>query len=301
MRLISDAYTRNQVYNLGGNQILGSAVPAADQYAYIPLPLWTMPDNAGFNPVLAGDLLAQQVQIRITMNAPNTLIKTAAPAVAGSIVGNLYSVGYFQAEFLRMKDRHQSLANEKDFDSKTYVSPLPCDFDQTELIQTLPAGSGANTPITFSGFQFGEVKAVQVFLTSDDAADVANPTVYFAPKAVTLQYAGTNYAQYDDFSSRLWNIMDGTAQSAVNTNVLSAGAGVWNSAPGLSEWVMLPLAQPISNEKSVEVQANGMVISNGSITLIVTPPDAKQYKVHCVPILRGALSYSRGSGNILIG
>lgn len=304
LRLASNAGTKQAIYTLGGSEVLGST--ALPQYAFIPLPLWTMPDNGGFANPINGDLLAQQVQIRVQMRAPSDFMYSpgAGTAVTSAVSPpTQYQVGYFQAEFLRLVDRAQSIAPKVQED--TYVSPLACDFDQSELSQKL-AASANQQQLTFSGLIFGQTKMIQVFLTSDDPADAANASVFYAPLSVSMTYAGTVYASYENFSSRIWNVMDGNAPSSVSGNNRTVAAGAWVTDPAslstLSEYVNLPLSQPISNDHATEIQVHGMNISNGSITLnIVSPNPAKVYTVHIVPVLRGALSYSRGSANILIG
>ena len=302
LRLASNSGVKEQLYNLGGNEVLGPT--ASQQYAYIPLPLWTMVDNGGFAPPVNGDLLAQQVQIRVQMRAPKDIMFSPG---AGTVVAPafspppLYSVGFFQAQFLRLVDRAQSIAPKVQED--TYVSPLACDFDQSELSQTLPVGARDDFPLTFSGLIFGQTKMVEVFLTSNDPTDVANQAVFVAPQSIAMTFAGTVYASYSNGSAALWNILDGTAPASVNANLRTVSGGAWVAASNvLSQYVILPLSQPISNDHATEIQVHGMNISNGSITLNITSPDpTKEWTVHVVPVLRGALSYSRGSANILIG
>lgn len=302
LRLASNSGVKEQLYNLGGNEVLGPT--SSQQYAYIPLPLWTMVDNGGFAPPIAGDLLAQQVQIRVQMRAPKDIMfspGSGTAVVAAVSPPALYSVGYFQAEFLRLVDRAQSIAPKVQED--TYVSPLACDFDQSELSQVLPALATDNFPLTFSGLIFGQTKMVEVFLTSNDPADLANQAIFVAPKSISMTFAGTVYASYDNGSAALWNILDGTAPASVNAVSRAVVGGAWAlpSNP-LSQYVVMPLSQPISNDHATEIQVHGMNISNGSITLNITSPDpSKAWTVHVVPVLRGALSYSRGSANILIG
>ena len=307
LRLASNSGTKQAIYNLGGSEVLGST--AKPQFAFIPLPLWTMPDNGGFANPINGDLLAQQVQIRVQMRAPSEymyspVVGPASTAVTGAVSPpEKLDVGYFQAEFLRLVDRAQSIAPKVQED--TYVSPLACDFDQSELSQVLLANSSSQQ-LTFSGLIFGQTKMIQVFLTSNDPDDAANSSVFYKPLAVTMSYAGTVYASYENNSSAIWNVMDGTAPSSVSGNNRVVAAGAWVTTPSvistLSEYVNLPLSQPISNDHSTEIQVNGMNISNGSVTLsIVSPDPTKEFTVHLVPVLRAALSYSRGSSNILIG
>ena len=302
LRLASNSGTKQGIFDLGGNQVLG---PTADaQFAYIPLPLWSMPDNGGFNSPIAGDCLAQQVQLRVNLNPPSSFMyspgsgTSVLPAVSPPAS---YGKGYFQCEFLRLVDRGQSIADK--IQSDTYVAPLACDFDQSELSQVLRIGAAPETPLTFSGFIFGQCKMVQVFLTSNDPDDAANANVFVLPKSLRLTYAGTVYADYNDGSSQLWNLMDGNSPAAVSTVTRNVVGGVWSDAASvLTQYVNLPLSQPISNDHATEIQVHGMNISNGSCTLNVTSPDVtKEYTVHVVPVLRGAISYSRGSANILIG
>jgi hypothetical protein len=126
------------------------------------------------------------------------------------------------------------------------------------------------------------------------------------PKSVVAIYAGQQFAVYRDQSSQMWGLLDGTAPNNVTGNVLVSAGGIWSNAVAsssalLSSWVSLPFSQPLGSDYESMIMVNGKALTNGSCTLQITPPDAAGYVVHVVPVLVGAVAYSRGSANILIG
>jgi hypothetical protein len=150
----------------------------------------------------------------------------------------------------------------------------------------------------------GQVRGLQVWLTKN--SDGLNPVVWYKPDSVKCIFAGQVYAQYENGSSAIWNLIDGTAPAAVNGSLLAVAAvpgptAYLTSTPVLSEYCLLPFAQPSHNDYEADIMVSGMRITNGSITLIITPPDASAYTLHCVPILNAAIAYSRGSASLLIG
>ena len=80
LRLACNSGVKEALYSLAGSEQLGPT--AAASYAYIPLPLWSMPDNGGFASPVNGDLLAQQVQIRVQMRAPSAFMYSPGAGTA---------------------------------------------------------------------------------------------------------------------------------------------------------------------------------------------------------------------------
>lgn len=296
---------RDAILSLGGAECKSADDFAKPQRAYIPLSFFTTPSNDGLDVPVASDLLGSQIQVTATVAsssafwAANSAYVPSPPTTIAGVLPTVFNTAYFQVEQLSMMDRGMSLASRPgvNMDTSTYLQSLRS-FDQQELGAQLAAG-GAQQTVTLNGFMSGQVRALQVWLTKNN--DSLNPNVWYVPDSIRCTFAGQVYAQYDNGSSRIFNLIDSTAPSAVNASLLSAPGNVPVSIPVLSEWAILPFAQPSSNDYEADMLVAGLRITNGSVTLNVTPPTADAYTLHCVPILNAALAYSRGSATLLIG
>lgn len=301
LRMCKTLSQRDAILSLGGDECKAAADFQSVRYAYIPLSFWSAPSCDGLEVPIASDLLGQQIQVTATIAGMDAVFTGVAAGWAGPTPAALptaFNVGYFQVEQLELMDRAMSLATRADMDKATYIQSIRS-FDQQELIGQLAAQAGEQN-ITFSGFMSGQVRALQVYLT--DNTDPVNANVFVVPRDVTLTYAGQKFAEYRDGSSRIWNLIDGTAPSALDASKLVPSAGVWTSVPALSEYALLPFAQPIANDYEADLMVAGKMISNGSATLTIVSPDpTKTYTIHVVPILNAAIAYSRGSATVLIG
>jgi hypothetical protein len=302
MRLCRTQSQRDAMLQLGGAECKVAADFAVDQYAYIPISVFAAPSADGISMPLSGDLLAQQVQITAEI-APTSAFWVANPTV-GTTVGNIptaFTTGTFQVEQLVMTDRAMSLANRVDLNTHSYNMPLP-DFDQQEVRIPL-AASAAPQPVVLTGFRAGQVKKLQIWLTRD--SDTLNRSLWIKPQSVQVLYAGVIYSQYDNGSSAIWNLLDGTARSAAEHSRLAAGAvaGPMVSTPALSEWVELPFAQPTGNDYDGEVLVNGKEITNGIVNLQITAPpplnSADTYTLHVAYVYNCTASFSRGSCDLV--
>lgn len=298
LRQVKTQTQKTAILTLGGNQV--SSIAAGDygknQYAYIPLSFWKSASVDGFEPVIASDLLGQQIQIRVTFNSPSSLFYATGGGVAPP---SSFNLGYFQVQQLNMYNKGQSLAVEEDMSEHTYVAPLR-GHDQQELTAQIGSGWSPRQAVTISGIMSGQVRTVQVYLT--DNAAPQNAAVFTAPAEVTLQYAGVNYAQYNDGTAAVWNLLDSSAPSSVPANSLSFAGSTLTTASVASTWAVLPFSQPTNADFEATMLVAGKPVTNGSITLFITSPDtSKNWTLHVVPTLNSAIAYSRGSANILIG
>lgn len=290
---------RDSILSLGGNECKVPSDFDVDQYAYIPIPIWCAPSDDGLNVPLPSDLLSQQIQLTVSLNPPSAIFTEAITGGGAPIAVPLptqFDTAYFQVEQLIMSDRSMSLANKVDMDTHMYVMPLPT-FSQQELTFT-PVAQAGEQQITLTGFRAGQVRKVVLWLTRD--SDPANSFVWVAPRRATLLYAGEIYADYRDGSSKLWNLIDGTAPAAVNSSALSGGAvSVWTSSPVLSQWCELPFANPTGADYEAEVFTHGKEILNGVANLILQTPDASQYTLHVQYIYNASVGFSRGSAELI--
>jgi hypothetical protein len=307
MRLCRTKEQRQAMLTLGGAECKSAADFTKDQYAYIPISFFASPSADGISLPLSADLLSQQVQITAEI-APatsfwklNILPPAAAPVLAFNLP-SAFTVANFQVEQLVMKDRGMSAANSEALMTGSYNMPLP-EFDQQEVLIPVPStagplGPGVSQPLVLTGFRAGEVKKLQIWLTKND--DPLNATLWYKPSSVEVLYAGVIYAKYDNGSSAMWNLLDGTAPSAIDQSVLTpGGAAVMTSVGAVSEWVELPFAQPTGNDYDGQVLVSGLAVTNGIVNLQLTPPTNEAYTLHVLYSYNCTASFSRGSCELI--
>lgn len=302
MRLCRTKEQRNSMLSLGGSEV-GTGSPAVgltvDQYAYIPISVFSAPSSDGIGLPLPMDASSQQVQITVELNPPSAFWSLNTVAVPAALPAQ-FDVGYFQVEQLTMEDRGMSIANRVDLNTHSYNMPLP-DFDQQEFVLPL-ANSAVSQPVVLSGFRAGQVKRLQCWLSKGSDAAL-NPGKWYKPKAVTALYAGVIYSQYNDGSSSIWNLLDGTAPAGVDYSTLSqtAPATTFASSSTLNEWVELPFAQPTDGrDYTGEMLVNGKEITNGIVNLqITTPTAAADWTLHVVYVYNCTASFSKGSVDLI--
>ena len=275
---------------LGGSECKVAGDFAVNQYAYIPVPVWCLPGADGLGVPLPADTLAQQVQITCTLNPTSSFwINNGVSNIVAP--PSSFSTAQFQVEQLCMVDRGMAISNHVDLN--THELLMPVSFDQQELQIAVPANS-LNTPaqLVATGFRAGQVKAIQMWLTKD--SDPANQLLWYAPAAVTVLYAGTIYAQYNNGSSTIWNLLDGTKPPSVNQSKITV-ANPFTSAPVTSTYVMLPFGNPTGDDYEAEVLTHGKPILNGLVNLVVTAPTNDAYTVHVSYIYNSTLVFSKSS------
>jgi hypothetical protein len=198
---------------------------------------------------------------------------------------------YFQVEQLPMVDRGMAISNHSDMN--THELPMPIIFDQQELQINLPAATlGTVQPLSATGFRSGQVKAIQMWLTKN--SDPVNSNIWYLPQSVTVLYAGTIYSQYNNSSSPIWNLLDGTKPPTVSGSALTV-ANPFTSAPVPSNYVILPFGNPTGNDYEAEVLTHGKPILNGLVNLQVVAPTADAYTVHLVYVYNSTLIFSKSS------
>jgi hypothetical protein len=298
---------RDAILSLGGQEckLNASLSPPVNDFlvpqrAYIPLSFFTTPSNDGLDCPVASDILGSQIQVTVQIAPASSFwVLNSAWAGAPPVLPSAFNSAYFQVEQLSMMDRGMSLASRPkvDMDTETYVQSLSS-FDQQVLEAPLIASSATQT-VNLNGFMSGQVRGIQCYLV--DNASI-NRNMWTVPDSIRCIFAGQVYAQYENGSSRIWNLIDGTAPSAVDGSVLTPTASGFTSVPALSEYALLPFSQPTHNDFESDIMVSGLRITNGSVQLqIVTPDATKAYTLYAIPILNASLAYSRGSATLLIG
>jgi len=297
MRLCRTKEQRNSMLQLGGAECKVTADFATDQYAYIPVSVFAAPSADGISLPLSADLLSQQVQVTAEI-APTSefWVTNPFPGATVAVIPTAFSTAFFQVEQLVMEDRGMSLANDANLNTGSYNMPLP-DFDQQE-VQIPLAASAIPQPVVLTGFRAGEVKKLQIWLTKN--SDTKNTLRWYKPDSVEVLYAGVIYSQYNNGSSAMWNLLDGTAPSAVDYSALADNSGNALTSTGvLSEWVELPFGQPTGNDYDGQVLVHGKQITNGIVNLTIKPPTADAYTLHVAYIYNCTASFSRGSCDLV--
>ena len=304
--------TKNQadsLLNLGGNALSTAADFAATApgapggggaYAYIPISVWSPPSEDELSVPLPGDALGQQIQITVTL-APTSSFWSAPitiTAVADVAPPSAFSNATFTVEQLVMQDRAMAMANRVNLETHSYGMPLS--FDQQEVTIGAPQLAATASPqsVVLTGFRAGSVRALQCYLTLDsDTALGRNLNQFYVPKEITVLYGGVIFSQYLLGSSPIWNLLDGTKPAAVDDVTVSqpVANAAFVSTSALSQYVMLPFAQPTGSDFAQDLLTHGKEITNGIVNLQVTMPDAQQYTLHVIYNYAATISFSRGS------
>jgi len=299
LRLCRTKEQRNSILSLGGSTIQGATTTA--QYAYIPVSIWAAPGEDELGVPLPTDLLSQQVQITCQLN-PSAAFWAVNSTGSAAALPTEFQTAYFQIEQLQMKDRGMALANRINMNEHMYSMPLPT-FDQQEVVFVDEVGTLAPKPYVLTGFRAGEVKKIQVWLSPKvvpSNSSIATQTLnWVKPASVEILYAGLKYATYQNGSSAIWNLLDGTAPSAVDADALTTSGTGFTSTPVLSQWVELPFSQPSGSDYEADLLIHGKEITNGIVNMNLAFPDTNTYDVHIVYVYNATLGFSKGSAELI--
>lgn len=333
LRLARTQSQREALLQLGGSYTVGGGA-TGNVLAYIPISIWAQTGDDELNLPLPSDTLSQQIQVTIQLNpsyiassSPGVIPNTSgfwhlATGAAGGDLAPLppaaFTTGYFQVQQIQMKDRGMALANRVDLSKEMYSMALPGGFDQFEQtfqLSSADASSGSQS-VVLTGFRAGEVKSLQFFLSpnviSGNAAtydNAANPYLWAAPQSLQVLYAGLVYSNFQDGTGAMWNLLNGTAPSAVNQNALTSAAGAWSVAtnPTLAQWTMASFSQPSGSDYEADVLVHGLEITNGIVNVSITPPPMtgvaanvpNAWTLHVVYNYNCTLGFSRGTADLI--
>lgn len=294
MQEVRSTTQANQLLQLAGQACLTATDFQQDQYAAIPLSFLSKPSADGVTWPIALDLVSSPLQVTVELNPPSVFWH--APGNTGGLTGFIPPVlsnGYFQCSMEVFTHRSDSLAMSADLMTGSYSSPISF----WQQAQSVPLTPGVNNVI-LSGIRSGEVKAVVMWLTR--ANDALNPNVWYAPKQATVLYSGQILSDYQDNASKLFNLIEGTKASAVDTVRLSPAPG----APGaavyqnvMSEWVVLPLSGTgVGRDYEGEVLSHGFEVLSGILNATIETPDVTNtYVLNWAPVFNCSLVYQAGS------
>jgi hypothetical protein len=290
-----NASARDDLFALGGSQLVGTDLASANNFAYVWLQLpFTTPTSSGKMPPLPGDLLTQQIQITCELNPLSSIF--SQNGVGPSSIPAALALAQFQVQQVMLHNQGDALARRVDM--TTHSLSYPVEFVQQKL--TIPLANTAGTQTTsLTGFRSGEVKAIEIWLTKgSDVGAVNNPLKWYAPKDVVMLYAGDQYARFDGFSGSLWNLVNSRQTPRVAGSTLAFGGGAYTSTPENYSWVELPFAQTYNPETAHSMYVSGKEILNGIVQLqLTTPSAAADWTLNVSYIYNAVLVFSQGSAD----
>lgn len=282
---------------LGGQASLAgsaNALDAGDQYASVVLTLpHASPSGVGKAHPFPSDLLTQQIQITVELNAPASLYSVAAGSTG--VPATALKSANFQIQQVILNNAGDALARRVDMAENAYA--FPAEFVQQK--QTIALANTADPQsVVLTGFRSGEVKSIQIWLTNtaDTSGAVKNPWNWYLPTTVEMTYAGDIYARFDSQSSTLWNMVNGSKYPGFSSLALTdAGGAAFTSASLVSTYVELPFAQSFVDEDAHHVLVHGKPITNGIVNLLLqTPGAAATWQLNVSYIYNTTLLMSQG-------
>lgn len=280
--------TADDVFNLGGNALLGSA---GGQTVYasvvLTLPHNSCPSGVGKPHPLPTDTLTQQTQITVILNSPLSVWSGASAASGAASLAS----AQFQVQQVMLNNQGDALARRVNMADNAYAFPV--EFTQQEQTITL-ANSSAAQSVVLTGFRSGEVKSIHCWLTrgADTPSGYAtnDPFRWYAPLSIEMLYAGDKYAVYQNNAAQLWNVLNGNKIPAFDTFLSNGGAAV------LSTWTELPFAQTFVDEDAHYMLVHGKPITNGIVNLTLTTPSAQSdWVLHVSYNYNATLLFSQGT------
>lgn len=302
--------------------------------AYVPFSIWSNTGDDELNLPLSSDCLSQQIQITVQLKpayvpspspgaVPNAgffhlAYGASAPA---TLPPTGFDTAYFQVQQIQMMDRSMALANRVDLSKEMYSLPLAGGFDQYEqTFQIKSADATTNTAqaVVLTGFRAGMVKSIQFYLQPNFIANyaaatydnAANPLLFSAPQQLQVLYAGLVYSNFNNGSSQIWSLLNGTAPDAVNQNVIASSGNNWiasTSNPQLSQWTNAKFSQPTGSDFSADIHVAGLEITNGIVNVNIIPPPMagvpagvdNAWTLHVIYNYAVTVGFSRGTADLI--
>jgi hypothetical protein len=276
LRLCPDGSARDAMLQLGGPAIAPSGWGNPNNlvaYVWLSLP-WAHPSAVSKMPPLPSDCLTQQIQIQLEINNIAALASVGSGGVTNGLV---IFRGDFYVQQVQLSNQGDSIARRMNMTENSLNYPL--EFTQQEFavnLGLLASDTAATQTVSLTGFRSGEVKEIICWLTCDvdTVGAVKNYNKWYSPRDLVVSYAGDQYARYDKGASQLWNLINGriVPQAALSVNQTSGGSII--NQPSVTQWAVLPFAQPYETETYHTTLMSGKEITNGIVQLQFTIPYA---------------------------
>jgi hypothetical protein len=293
LREMPNPTCRDQMFALGGAQMLGSTTSGAGDFAgdnlyafaYLNLP-HASPNGSIEKPnPFPSEMIGQPIVITLELNPINSIFSSAV--ALGSLAGAPVELedAWFQVKQIHAKDRGELMVAPSDR-NKAYSFPTKC-FYQNEISINL-SGQTTYQPL-LSGFRAGEVRSIILYVTKDSdtapttsAPFVKNFTKFVLPKDVQLLYNGTVYYDAQATSSQFWNLVSTETPSQINATNLQLAGGNITATPIVANWVEIPFSQVYEQLSGSHMYVAGKEIMNAVVNLSLTLPDTSAYTLHAI-------------------
>lgn len=293
LREMPNPTTRDNMFALGGAQMLGSTTSGAGDfvgdnlfaYAYLNVP-HNSPNGSLMKPnPFPSEMISQPIVLTLELNDIKSIFSSAV--ALGSLAGapSELETAWFQVKQVHAKDRGELMVAPSDR-SKAYSFPTKC-FYQNEITINLQ-GQTTYQPL-LTGFRAGEVRSIILYITKDSdtfptttAPFVKNFTKFVLPKDVQLLYNGTVYYRSDGTSSQFWNLVSTETPSLLQASNLQLAGGNITASPIVANWVEIPFSQVYEQLSGAHMYVSGKEIMNAVVNLQLTLPDTAAYTLHAI-------------------
>jgi hypothetical protein len=293
-----DGSKKQAVLDIGGSELLvpgdfvaGSASLSASMYLKMP-----------FNSIsalqktlpLPTDLLSQPVQILITWKRfSDVAFWNGVGAANTALLCNSFASASVNFRQTTLQNSEHLLARRENMNEKALTVPLRY-FTQTAFRTTVTQAAGAKSQINLTGFRFGSVKYIDIWVRP---VGQAAGWTYVAPSQLRLLINGLVMYDTQNSNNLMWSLCDRKTPAAVSTTALSlapGGSGVV-ATPAVCSWVPIPfsqLSEPMAYSNDITL---GYPIANSVINLELTMPADGQYEVTASYHYACALMASKGT------
>ena len=271
----------NDLLTLGGNSVSGATL-VGTQYASVVL---TLPHNhpcgSGKKNPFPSDLLTQQILVQVTLRPIGSIFTNQTGSALPAWATALDTANFAVAQIM-LNNQGDALARRVDMSQSVYA--YPAEFVQ-QVVRVPVANSASSQSLVLTGFRAGQVKSLECWLTrgadttlgssTSGSTSGYNPFNWLLPSAFRVTYSGEVFANFQQGSSALWNLINNNKSSAFDSVTLAGASSAITSTSSISQWVSAPFAQPLIDEDAHFIQISGRNITNGIINIDLTTPSAQ--------------------------
>ena len=281
MRAQTSRSSCNDLLTLGGNYATGAQLVGTQSASVVLTLPHNHPCGSGKKNPLPSDLLTQQILVQVTLRPLGQIITNQTGSALPSWATTLDTASFTVAQIM-LNNQGDALARRVDMSQSVYA--YPAEFVQ-QVVRVPVASSASSQSLVLTGFRAGQVKSLEMWLTrgadttlgSSTSGDTGgyNPFNWLLPSALRVTYSGEVFANYQQSSAPLWNLINSNKSNAFDNLTIAGAGGSITSTSSISQWVSAPFAQPLVDEDAHFIQISGRNITNGIINIDLTTPTAQ--------------------------
>jgi len=292
-----DGTKKQAVIDIGGSELtsLSDYLNPANLSAsmYVKMPFNSISALQKTLP-LPTDLLSQPVQLLITWKRfSDVAFWYGLGAPVPSVLCSAFASAQVNFRQTTLQNSEHLLARRENMNEKALTVPLRY-FTQTAFRTTINQAGGAKSQINLTGFRFGSVKYIDIWVRR--VSDAPGWT-YIAPTQLRLLINGLVMYDTQNSNNLMWSLCDRKTPASVSTTQLSVPVplGPLVVTPTVCSWVPIPFAQlsePMAYSNDITL---GYPIANSVINLELTMPTDGTYEVTASYHYACALMASKGT------